>query len=409
MIRKIAILVLLVVITATAVVGIVLFKQKQRQEQLDNHMHMAEAKVNTGDFEEALIHLKPLVEEGKKYDKSSQALYQLAYALQQTDPKEAYTYWDQLVREYPDHENYDDARLYQARMLADTNPDEALAVFEELRNSENPKISGEALLGIAKTHDQNNEAQRAEEIYYSILELDTLPEIIAAAKDRLTEINTKKLWSPILDEFSQLYTVQKGDVELEIGNRFETTAYYIREANNIRRFLQPGQRLKVPKERLRVIVDKTNCRLNVVTMSGKFVKWYPVGVGEQSYKTPAGEYSVLDKTVEPDWYKPGGGLIPYGDPENALGTRWLALGNSLGIHGTNQPETVGYRKSAGCIRMYNHDVEEIYKLIRKYSLVTIVETPEQMKEALKPKVMPPKDGESTDGESTTEEDTDTSS
>jgi lipoprotein-anchoring transpeptidase ErfK/SrfK len=403
MIRKIAILVLLVVITATAVAGIFLYKQKQKQEQLDNHLYMAEAKINTGDYEEALVHLKPLVGEGKSYDKSSKVLYQLAFSLQQTDPKEAYTYWDQLVREYPEHEYFDDARLYQARMLAETSPNDALAIYEELKNSKNQKISGEALLGIAKTYDQNSEAQKAEELYYSILALDTLPEIIAAAKDRLTEINTQKLWSPVLDEFSQLYTVEKGDVLLEIGNKFESTAYYIKEANNIKSYLQPGRRIKVPAERLRVIVDKTNCRLNVVTMSGKFVKWYPVGVGEQSYKTPAGEYSILDKTVNPVWYKPGGGIVKHGDPENALGTRWLALGNSLGIHGTNQPETVGYRKSAGCIRMYNQDVEEIYKLIRKYSLVTITETPEQMKAALQPKVMPKKDEESTEGESIEEE------
>lgn len=412
MIRKIAILVLLVVITATAVVGIFLYQQKQKQEQLDNNLYMAEAKVNTGDYAGAIVHLKPLVEEGKSYDKSSQVLYQMAYALQQTDPKEAYTYWDQLVREYPEHEHYDDARLYQARMLAETSSEEALTIFEELKDSANQKISGEALLGIAKTYDQNGETEKATELYYNILELDTLPEIIAAAKDRLTEINTQKLWSPVLDEFSQLYTIQKGDVPLEIGNKFETTAYYIREANRIKRYLQPGKRIKVPKERYRVIVDKTNCRLNVVTMSGKFVKWYPVGVGEQSYKTPAGEYTVLDKTINPVWYKPGGGIVPHDDPENALGTRWLALGNSLGIHGTNQPETVGFRKSAGCIRMYNHDVEEIYKLIRKYSPVTIVETPEQMKAALQPKVMPKKDEDTTEGESeseSTEEEADTSS
>lgn len=408
MIRKIAVLVLLAVITVTAVVGIVLYQQKKQQEQMNNHLHLAEAAIAAGNHEQALQYLKPLVEAGKKYEKAEVALYQLAVALQQTNPKEAYTYWDQLVRDYPGHEKFDDARLYQARMLADSKPNDALAIFEELKKSTDSKISGEAILGIAKTHDLNNETQKAEELYYAILDLNTLPEIIAAAKDRLTEINTGKIWNPALDEFNQLYEVQRGDSFAKIGQLFKTTAWYVQEANGMKGVIRPGRRLKVPAEPYRVVVDKTNCRLNLVTMSGKFVKWYPVGVGEQSYKTPAGLYKIINKEVDPVWYRPTGGIIPKGDPENALGTRWMGIGSSLGIHGTNQPETIGYKKSAGCIRMHNHDAEELYKILTYGSIVTITETDEQLRSAMNPvAVDSPESIENATGETTTTEGTET--
>ncbi len=408
MIRNIAIIVLLVLIAGAAVYGIVVYKQKQQQEEYANLMHMAEAAIKSENYEQATVHLEPLLEIGDSYEQSVRVLYLMASAQQKIDPKEAFPYWDQLVREYPNHEHYHQARLFQARVLSKTSPDEALKIFQELKTVDDPKISGEALLGIAKTHDQNNESEKAEGMYYRILELNTLPEIIASAKDRLTEINTKKIWSPGLDEFSQLYTVQKGDSPAKIGQLFKTTAWYVQEANNIKRFLRPGQRLKVPAEPYRVVVDKNDCSLNLVTMSGRFVKWYPVGIGEQSYKTPVGTYTIVNKEIDPVWYRPSGGIIQSDDPENALGDRWMGIGNSLGIHGTNEPDTIGFRKSAGCIRMYNHDVEELYKILTYGSYVTIAETPEQMREAMNPIAVEEETKETTE-ESTSAEETETSS
>ncbi|MFD1380233.1 L,D-transpeptidase family protein [Fodinicurvata halophila] len=53
-------------------------------------------------------------------------------------------------------------------------------------------------------------------------------------------------------------------------------------------------------------------------------------------------------------------MVPPG-PENPLGTRALYLGwPAYLIHGTNNPYGIGRRASAGCIRMYPEDVEEIY-------------------------------------------------
>jgi len=46
-----------------------------------------------------------------------------------------------------------------------------------------------------------------------------------------------------------------------------------------------------------------------------------------------------------------------------LGSRWLGLsipGGRYGIHGTNNPASIGGYVSNGCIRMHNRDIEEIF-------------------------------------------------
>jgi len=65
----------------------------------------------------------------------------------------------------------------------------------------------------------------------------------------------------------------------------------------------------------------------------------------------------------------GGNLIvpPFGTNqrryEGVLGTRRLDLGDGYGIHGTDQPESIGHSVSHGCVRMYNEDVEKLYPMV----------------------------------------------
>lgn len=46
-----------------------------------------------------------------------------------------------------------------------------------------------------------------------------------------------------------------------------------------------------------------------------------------------------------------------------LGTRRLDLGDGYGIHGTDNPASIGQSVSHGCIRMYNQDVEKLYPMV----------------------------------------------
>lgn len=65
----------------------------------------------------------------------------------------------------------------------------------------------------------------------------------------------------------------------------------------------------------------------------------------------------------------GGNIIvpPFGTAqrryEGVLGTRRLDLGDGYGIHGTDQPESIGHSVSHGCVRMLNSDVETLYPMV----------------------------------------------
>ncbi len=374
MARKIVVTVLLLVVLTMLGGAAFLFMHRKSTEENWTKVHVSEALIESDDFDNAIKNLLPVIQYGKRFEGADRALYLLAQSYEKGGYDEAKEVWKRLVDEFPESQYRVEGRLRLAQAMQTGDPAQARSIYEDLAKETNGLIRGRALLGVAQTYDAENDVEKARGLYYQMIDSATEFELVSKAKDRLTEINSERLWSPILDEFCELYTVQKGDAPVKIGQRYKTTAWFIEEANKVnRRNLRPGRRLKVPKEPFRVVVDKKNCRLDLVTDSGRFIKWYKVGVGEQSYKTPAGEYEIINKQVDPTWFRPQGGVIQPGDPENALGSRWMGIGSSLGIHGTNEPDTIGFQKSAGCIRMFNHEVEELYKLITYGTRITIIE------------------------------------
>ncbi|WP_026962801.1 L,D-transpeptidase family protein [Alicyclobacillus herbarius] len=92
----------------------------------------------------------------------------------------------------------------------------------------------------------------------------------------------------------------------------------------------------------------TRTRQMEVFLNGVLWKKYPVAVGKPDTPSPVGQWVIIDK--QENW---GSGF----------GTRWMRLNvpwGIYGIHGTNKPASIGYYTSNGCIRMQNHDVEELY-------------------------------------------------
>lgn len=78
---------------------------------------------------------------------------------------------------------------------------------------------------------------------------------------------------------------------------------------------------------------------------GAIVKTYPVGVGKSATTTPIGTYQIVSKVPNP------------GGP---FGAMWLGLSQPhYGIHGTNNPASIGGAVSKGCVRMYNRDVLDL--------------------------------------------------
>jgi uncharacterized protein YgiM (DUF1202 family) len=98
--------------------------------------------------------------------------------------------------------------------------------------------------------------------------------------------------------------------------------------------------------------------------NGKVSKVYPVATGRTSQLTPEGTWPVVVKINKPGWKN-----IPGGHPDNPLGERWNGIsvrgdnGRTYGIHGTNNPQSIGKHASSGCVRMHNKDVIELYNTI----------------------------------------------
>jgi len=107
--------------------------------------------------------------------------------------------------------------------------------------------------------------------------------------------------------------------------------------------------INIPSHTLKLYKDDT------------LMKEYPVCLGKRPTPTPEGEYRVIYKTINPYWINKDV-VVPPG-PRNPLGARWIGISKKIGIHGNNKPESIGTYASAGCIRMYNRDAEELYALV----------------------------------------------
>ncbi len=215
---------------------------------------------------------------------------------------------------------------------------------------------------------------------YRALEQCSDPSVVADVERLLGQINLNLLLSPESMPEKVDYLVQEGDSLERIAKKFGTTVELIRQSNGLgRHVIHPGDRLRIFQAPLTLEVSKSRNDL-VLKANGVFFKRYLVGTGQYG-KTPAGTFVIADKIAEPPWWRPDGKMIPYGDKENVLGTRWMSIAavgdtpsvKGYGIHGTWEPETLGKQASAGCVRLANSDVEELFLLTPVGAGVVITE------------------------------------
>jgi lipoprotein-anchoring transpeptidase ErfK/SrfK len=111
----------------------------------------------------------------------------------------------------------------------------------------------------------------------------------------------------------------------------------------------------------RIVISIPDRKLAVLE-EGRVVKVFPTAVGSPHTPSPAGSYRIIHRVVNPAWYTKGK-IVPPGKA-NPLGTRWLGLSaKGYGIHGTNNPASIGANVSHGCIRLRNRDVEQLFTMV----------------------------------------------
>lgn len=171
-------------------------------------------------------------------------------------------------------------------------------------------------------------------------------------------------------QFMEPHVVQPGELMQSIAPKYQLSWQYLSMLNRTDpKRLRAGQKLKVVKGPFSVFIDLSDFELTV-HHHGFFVRRYQVCTGKNN-STPTGRFKVLDKIPAPQYTDPEGRVIPGGDPANPLGTHWIDLGDSYGIHGTIEPETIGKAESRGCVRLRNEEVEEVYNFLVKGSEVVI--------------------------------------
>jgi lipoprotein-anchoring transpeptidase ErfK/SrfK len=119
----------------------------------------------------------------------------------------------------------------------------------------------------------------------------------------------------------------------------------------------------------RLVVSIPDRKLAVVE-NDEVVSVFPVAVGNPSTPSPVGTFTVINRIANPTYYSPGKVIGP--GVANPLGTRWIGLSEKgYGIHGTDNPRSIGYAKSHGCIRLRNEDVERLFERVRTGDVVEL--------------------------------------
>lgn len=152
------------------------------------------------------------------------------------------------------------------------------------------------------------------------------------------------------------HIVKSGETLTQIARDYRLSLSALLQANSgiNPNIINPGQIILIPglpsqqsiPYQLDVSVGARTLRL---LRNGVLQKQYPIAVGRMLTSTPVGNYVIINKAPNP------------GGP---FGTLWMSLSKEhYGIHGTNNPSSIGKAVSKGCIRMYNKDVEELASIV----------------------------------------------
>jgi len=126
----------------------------------------------------------------------------------------------------------------------------------------------------------------------------------------------------------------------------------------------------------------TKANMLEVHEGDKLIAAYPVTVGSTHTASPVGEWKVrgiakmpkfrYDKEMLKHGQRSGNFYVLPPGPRNPVGVMWIALNKKgIGIHGTNEPDSIGHAASHGCVRLANWDVVRLATKIKSGDSVSI--------------------------------------
>ncbi|MFC1548909.1 L,D-transpeptidase family protein [Candidatus Omnitrophota bacterium] len=265
---------------------------------------------------------------------------------------------------------YNKAEDYLRRNEADKAKNALLVVISQYPHSKYAEESLRKMAAISKTAGDYDKAA----YYYKRL-LKDFPDTEGADKIKVSieELNMKHMASTVRTEDSVEYEVRSGDSLYAIARKYNTTVGLIKKINGLENdLIRVGQKLKVNIAKFSILVNKAE-NILILKKDGESFKTYKVATGKEN-STPVGKFTIVDKMVKPAWTKPGAGIIMPDDEEYELGARWMPISvPGYGIHGTNDESSIGKQLTAGCVRMHNEDVIELYDIVPKGTVVEIID------------------------------------
>ncbi len=204
-------------------------------------------------------------------------------------------------------------------------------------------------------------------------------------------------------EQSKLKALLYGSLLEFVSERYHSAEEYLQRLNRDKDLekLKPGDTITVPNvvpfevgklsegfvkpnpafANRRIIIDTVERTLEV-RENNTLIYEFPITPGSTKLPAPKGMWKILGIATMP-WFRHDEGVLNFGvrtddyfnlppGPNNPVGILWMGLNKpGIGIHGTNNPETIGRAGSHGCIRMANWDAAKIKDLVTVGDVVGI--------------------------------------
>ncbi|MDE2027089.1 MAG: L,D-transpeptidase family protein [Candidatus Omnitrophica bacterium] len=220
------------------------------------------------------------------------------------------------------------------------------------------------LLSEAAQDEAQGDKLKAKEAYDKIISNYPDYDKIQEVQDKLGQLNIDLIFSPApIPSKTISYEVVPGDSLGKLAKQYNTTVQLIKRANNLKSdVIRAGETLRIWTAPFNILINKSQ---NVLFLKSgdEVLKIYHVSTGKDNI-TPVGTFKIATKIENPVWFRDGGAPVPSESPENELGTRWMGFTDPhYGLHGTIHPDQIGQQATAGCVRMLNKDVEELFDIL----------------------------------------------
>ena len=234
----------------------------------------------------------------------------------------------------------------------------------ESKDSQETNVPVNQLLTEAANDEAQGDKLKAKEAYDQIISNYPDYDKIEDVQNKLGALNIDLIFSPAQMPQTIMVEIVPGDSIGKLAKKYNTTPQLIKRANGLKSdVIRIGEKLRIWTAPFNILVNKSQNVLFLKT-GEEVLKIYHVSTGRDNI-TPVGTFKIATKIEKPVWFRNGGSPIPSESPDNELGSRWMGFDTDphYGIHGTLHPESIGQQVTAGCVRLKNEDVEELFDII----------------------------------------------